>query len=144
MIYSVLCLQIHFVCFHCEPTSILANILDWIPEIIWQGVWGQPTVPSESKVRSFWEVQSPLPKMILRFLSVQKVRVFFNRIYNNMTYVGVTVFLQKKIYIKLKYLLEKFGNSGESNSCPGSLLKGQNYWGSGRNLGHWHVCNITW
>ena len=102
MIYSVLCLQIHFVCFHCEPTSILANILDWIPEIIWQGVWGQPTVPSESKVRSFWEVQSPLPKMILRFLSVLprcKKSEFFSTEFTTTWLTSVLLSFYKRKYI---------------------------------------------
>jgi len=61
------------------------------------------------------------------FLGAKSPSFFFNGIYNNMTYIGVTIFLQKKIYIKLKYLPEKFGNFGESNSCPGSPVKGQNY-----------------
>jgi len=52
------------------------------------------------------------------------------------------IFLQKKINIKLKYFLGKFVNSGESNSCPGSPVKGQNYWGSGRNPEHLHVWTL--
>ena len=68
---------------------------------------------------------------------LQKVWVIYSM---EFTTTWLTIFLQKKINIKLKYLPEKFGNSGESNSCPGSPVKGQNYWGSGRNSEHWHVC----
>ena len=98
-------------------------------------------VPSVSKARSIWEVQtgqSPLPKTILRFLSlfygVQKVWV----IYSTEFTTWLMIFQQKKINIELKYLLEKFGNSGESNSCPCRPVKGQNYWDS---VEHWHVCS---
>ena len=36
-------------------------------------------------------------------------------------------FLQKKINIQLKYFPGKFGNSGESNSCHGSLVNGSKF-----------------
>jgi hypothetical protein len=37
-------------------------------------------------------------------------------------------FLQRKINIQLKYFPEKFGNSGESNSCPSSPIKRSKCW----------------
>jgi hypothetical protein len=67
---------------------------------------------------------------------MQKVRVIYSM---EFTTTWFTIFLQKKINNKLKYLPEKFGNSGESNSCPGIPVKGQNYWGSRRNPEHWHM-----
>ena len=125
----------------------------WICEKIWQGVWGQPMVPCEPRARSCWEVQgqSPLPKTILRllcwflgvfrFLGAKSQSKCYS---TEFTTTWLTIFLQKKINIKLKYFLGKFGNSRESNSCPGSLVKGQNYWGSGRNQEHWYVCAPYW
>jgi hypothetical protein len=71
---------------------------------------------------------------------VQKVRVIYS---TEFTTTWLTICLQMKINIKLKYLPEKFGNYGESNSCTGSSVKGQNYWGSGRNPEYWHICQVV-
>ena len=87
--------------------------------------------------------QSLFPKFFLRFLSwflgVQKVWVIYS---TEFITTWLTIFLQKKININLKYLPEKFEYSREFNSCPGSPVKGQHYWGSGRNPEHWHICCV--
>ena len=41
------------------------------------------------------------------------------------------ILLQKKINIQLIYFPGKFWNSGESNSCPGSLVKGTKFQSTG-------------
>jgi hypothetical protein len=41
------------------------------------------------------------------------------------------IFPQKKINIQLKYFPGKFGNSGESDSCPGSPVKKSKCWSIG-------------
>ena len=111
-------------------------------------------VPSESKARSFWEVQSPVPNnptiliFLSWFLSVLprwKKSEFFSTEFTTTWLTSVLRSFYKRKYIlnlniwlRNSKILENL-----TLSCPGSPVKGQNYWGSGRNPEHWHVATCT-